>query len=75
MNSPTPTGDLHVIEARRAKLLFLETRFAENRVRVRVDQPGSEDAAAAVDSPGLDVRSFELLRRAHGRDAICNNRD
>src|SRR5438552_15979738 len=68
MNAAATPRNLHVIETGRAHLLLLEPRAAEERVRMGIDEPGHEDAARAVDLPGVAERGVKL-----GATADCRN--
>ena len=63
--------DLHVGNARGAKLLLFVARAAEDRVRVRVDEAGREHAACAVDRRGARMLAAKRLLVAHLGDDVA----
>ena len=70
VDAPAALRNLHVGHARRAQLLLLESRPAEDGVRVRVHEARSEHTTLAVHHACLRVRRAEGPLLVHGGDAI-----
>lgn len=69
MDAPAPPRDIHVVESRRPHLLFFRPGTAKNRMGMRVDESGREDATAAVDGRVLRITTLELIAGTDGLDA------
>ena len=75
VDAPALPRDLHVIGTGGAALLLLVARLAEDRVRVRVDEPRREHAAAAVDDRApMRTRARAHRARADLRDPLAVHR-
>ena len=75
MNAATTLGDLHVVETSRAHLLLVRARVAEDRVGMRVDEPGSENSPGAVDFSRRGKSPPEVGLRADRLDPIADDND
>jgi hypothetical protein len=74
MDSTASPGDFHVIETGSSQFLFVGAGATENRVCVRIDEPGHEDTTLAVDGSEVRITRLERLTRTHVRDAATADR-
>jgi hypothetical protein len=63
--------DLHVVEARRSQLLFLEARLAEDGVGVRVDEARREHAVGAIDARRVPISVLQVRLRPNLHDPLA----
>src|SRR6185312_11024271 len=75
MNPAAASRDLHVVEPRSSHLLLIGAQPTENAVCVRIDEPGHQDAAAAVDFARAAEALAEDFEGVDVRDAFARDRN
>ena len=73
MDPAATARDFEVVHAGGTHFLLLVARPSENRVGVRVDEPGSEQHSATVDSLDVRMSSLEVIARSDRVDTIPND--
>ena len=67
------TEDREVVRARSPLLLLVRPRTAEDRVRVRIDEPRHEHPAPTIHPGGTGKGPIQLRHWAHGRDPVADH--